>query len=126
MRARQYKLVHFVPDPFSGARVPVAALIQDEHGLRITRAPHLPGPDCLGRASAEEAMLMVLDSLQESDSFSALPRSAGPHVTLDVARSIPLDVDDAAGWVEKFVLPQRRERTTAVRATKSHQRATWG
>lgn len=127
MGVKQYRLVHFVPDPFSGARMPVAALVQQESGkVQVARALHLPGSDCLGRATAEQAMLMALDSLEGAESFTSLPRSAGPHVMLDLPRAVPEDVPDAVAWVEKQVLPQRPEKQKATRATRSPLRSTWG
>ena len=58
----QYRLVHFVPDPFLGGRVPIAALLRTPDGVQVVRVPHLPGPHCLGgRARAATVQLVVED-----------------------------------------------------------------
>ena len=106
MTAR-FRIVHFVPDPFSGMRVPVAALVQGPQGIRVVRAPHTLGPSCVGGLATWHNMQGLVQGLDAVKEFDRLPMSMGPHVTLDVQRDVPAQVEDPESWVAKFVLPQR-------------------
>jgi hypothetical protein len=106
MTAR-FRIVHFVPDPFSGMRVPVAALVLGKSGLRIVRAPHTAGPGCVGGLATWHNLQGVVHGLDAVRDFDRLPMSLGPHVILDDHREVPERVDDPESWVAKFILPQR-------------------
>ncbi len=49
MTTARYRLIHFVPDPFNGARVPVAAVLQAHGRLSVHEMPNMPGPECADR-----------------------------------------------------------------------------
>jgi len=100
MNAATFRIVHFVPDPFLGGRVPIAAIVQSDGRLTVVRVPHL-GPACLGRASAVAAVRLALDDLERLPSFEHLPSSMGPQVVLGEIREVPLHVDDPVGWVAR-------------------------
>lgn len=107
MSAR-FRIIHYVPDPFSGARVPIAALVEDkEKRVRVERSPFLPGPHCVGGRAASSIITMTLDDLRWATSFDVLPPTLGPDIHLDRARPIPESVDDPAQWVVDHVLPKR-------------------
>jgi hypothetical protein len=106
MTAR-FRIVHFLPDPFSGMRVPVAALVQRADGVRVVRAPHTVGPGCVGGLAAWNNMQGLVHGLDAIEEFDRLPMSMGPHVVLDVQREVPALVEDPESWVAKFILPQR-------------------
>lgn len=124
MTAR-YRVVHFVPDAFTGARIPLAAIVAGGGGVSIASAGRVPGAVCLGRPSTYAAMQMVLESLSAVESLDVLPVAVGPHAVLDVERQIPGDVADPVGWVVKNVLPRVAE-DHATRETRSHHRDTQG
>ncbi len=124
MTAR-YRVVHFVPDPFTGARIPLAAIVAGGGGVSIASAGHVPGAVCLGRPSTYAAMQMVLESLSAVESLDVLPVAIGPHAVLDVERQIPGDVADPVRWVVENVLP-RTDEAQPARAAKSHHRDTQG
>src|ERR1017187_6147506 len=86
MTAR-YRVVHFVPDPFTGARIPLAAIVAGGGGVSIASAGHVPGAVCLGRPSTYAAMQMVLESLSTVESLDVLPVAVGPHAVLDVEKA---------------------------------------
>jgi hypothetical protein len=124
MTAR-YRVVHFVPDPFTGARIPLAAIVAGGGGVSIASAGHVPGAVCLGRPSTYAAMQMVLESLSAVENLDVLPVAVGPHAVLDVERQIPGDVADPVGWVVENVLP-RVTGDHATRETGTHHRDTQG
>jgi hypothetical protein len=106
MTAR-FRIVHFVPDPFSGMRVPVAALVLVPGGVRVVRAPHTAGPGCVGGLATWHNMQGLVHGLEAVKEFDRLPMSLGPHVLLDAQREIPSLVEDPEAWVAKVILPQR-------------------
>src|SRR5947208_1973368 len=75
----KYRLVHFLPDPFSGAQVPIAALVGGEGGVVVTRADHLPGAACLGSPERQSALECVLESIIDARTLDGLPVGAGPQ-----------------------------------------------
>lgn len=104
----EFRIIHFVSDPFLGARFPVAALLREEGDeVRVIRAQHLPGPDCLGGAAYSAALRMVLEALDASPTFDQLPETAGPMVTMAEAMPVPDAVRDPAKWLLQ-VLPATR------------------
>lgn len=42
----EYRLVHFVPDPFSGARIPVGALVKAASGTEVVIPEEVHGQKC--------------------------------------------------------------------------------
>lgn len=121
----RYRVVHFVPDPFTGARIPLAAIVAGSGGVSLASAGRVPGAVCLDRPATHAAMQMVLESLSAVESLDVLPVAIGPHAVLDVERQIPGDVADPVGWVVENVLPRVTE-DHAARDTRSHHRHTQG
>jgi hypothetical protein len=106
-----YRLIQFMLDPFSGARVPIAALVRGADGrVSVARAPHVPGPHCVGGRATWSAMHMALEDLERASDFDVLPPSVGPHVVLEPGKRVPDSVLDPARWVELSILPQRLVR----------------
>lgn len=102
----EFRIVHFVSDPFLGARIPVAALLRDRANVvRVVRAQRLPDPECLGGPKYAAALRMVLDSLDNAPTFDRLPQAVGPFATMAEPRTVPDDVHDAAKWLGSHVLP---------------------
>ncbi len=103
----RFRIVHFMPDPFSGARVPIAALVEgQDRSVRVTRAPFIPGPHCVGGRAAWTSLQMTLEDLDLADNFEVLPRSIGPFVVMDEARKVPAQVGDPVRWVTQHILPR--------------------
>lgn len=107
MSAR-FRIVHFMPDLLSGARVPIAALIQGEdRHVRIAQAERIPGPDCVGGREAWYSLSMALEDLRLATSFELLPTSIGPFVQMEEPRTVPTSVKDPVRWVREHVLPRQ-------------------
>ena len=105
MRA-EFRIVHFLIDPFLGGRIPIAALLRDrENTLRVIRARHIPGAECLGGAKYAAALRMVLDCLDGSPMFDRLPQTVGPFAMVANPMSVPEGVHDPALWLELHILP---------------------
>lgn len=113
-----YRIVQFVPDPFSGWRVPVAALVKVGEAVRVVPSPVTPGPACLGGTPRAALFRMISEALVGADNLDHLPAGVGPQAVLEKVHLAPMaDLDAAARWVAEFVLPQpvARERSDAAR-----------
>ena len=121
----KYRVVHFVPDPYNGTRIPVAAIVAGAQGVSLASASLLPGAACLGRPALHATMRMVLESLYSINNLNALPVAVGPHAVLDVERDIPGEVTDPVAWVEAYVLPTT-QHDRPVRQVRNAKRATEG
>lgn len=103
MRA-EYRIVHFVANPFSGLSFPVAALVRDaDGGVRVVMPTSIPDPHCLGSKKAANALLSMREDLAELTSFDRLPRHFGPHFTLTAPEVAPTDRPDQ--WVRSTLFP---------------------
>lgn len=105
----RYKLIHFVPDPFSGGRVPVGALVEANDRVGVVLAGHLPGADCLGSYKSAALMRMLVRDLNRVDKFE-LPVCISPHAKLDAEHVIPDQIRDPFAWVQKHILPHKPEQ----------------
>jgi hypothetical protein len=111
----RYRLVHFVADPFTGARVPIAAIVDAGGRLEVTKAPDAATGLGLGRRASTRATIeFVLDSISSVTTFDELPPTTGPQVTLGPAREAPVAPKDAVKWVRTALLreplkPEPRE-----------------
>jgi len=123
MSAR-FRFVHFVPDPFSGGRVPLAALVERDGRVAVVPALSIPGPTCLGGDARAEVAQLLLDDLCDATSFSELPDDVAPHAVLGDAHVVPIGVDDPLAWVQELFKPQQIAKHTARRPT--HRRSTYG
>ena len=128
MSAR-YRIIHFVPDPFLGGRVPIAALVEQSDGrIHVAKSPHIPGPNCLGSRAASSLVQIILDDLSSAATrFDRLPISIGPQAILDEKpREIPHGVKDPVHWIESrlYVTPKLSKHEDSDH--RGPNRATWG
>lgn len=101
-----YRLVHFAPDPFTGARFPLGAVVTDaDGGVHVAQATHLPSADCLGSRDLAVAVQRLHARLWTVDDPHRLPPAFGPYATLDEPRDIPASVRDPVAWVESMLSP---------------------
>lgn len=105
----RYKLIYFVPDPFTMGRIPIGALVDDGARVASVIAAHLPGAECLGGHKSAALLRMIIRDLSEVKSFE-LPRSISPHAKLDEERVLPSRVEDPGLWVRTHVLPSKPKR----------------
>ena len=128
MTSLTYRIVQFIPDPFSGARVPLAALVSDGKEVRVVRASLIPDADCLGGPRRAALARMIVSALRGATEVDQLPAAVGPQAVLDKARRVPVpDLDAAEAWVRDHILPHRatEQRGDPV-GSRSPQRATYG
>lgn len=93
------RLVYFILDPYSDARTPVAALLQDGAETRVVRVVLPPL-----RPSAQSAVARALADIEALPDFDALPLGAGPYFVMGEPRTLPADVADPGRWVRDYVL----------------------
>ncbi|HYH96249.1 hypothetical protein [Hyalangium sp.] len=105
MSAR-FRIVHFVPDPFAGSRIAIAAIVNVNGRWELARARSLPGVACAGGLRAYSTMQMILERLSATERFDRLPFSIGPQAVLGEEIEVPTGVSDPAAWVEAMVLPR--------------------
>lgn len=85
---------YFLLDPYSDARVPIAALLQDGHATSVVRA------DASNlRASAVFAVARALADIEAGRDFDTLPFGAGPHFVMGEPRTLPAGGADPSRWV---------------------------
>lgn len=103
----QARVVHFVPNPLSGARLPVGVIVG--LGLRSEFHPALllPKADSLGDVRLEMLLRTVLDRLSASAvTLDGLPVGAGHHFKLGDLMQLPArSLPDAVRWVQSHILP---------------------
>lgn len=113
MRA-SYRLVHFTPDPFTGARLPLGAVVVGRDGeVRVAKVNDLPLA-CLGQRGVQIAVQRLHARLDGIRTAEALPPAFGPYATLGETVVVPDGVPDPLGWVDALLNPARpRERQVA-------------
>ena len=104
---RYFQIIHFVPNPVSGARVPMGAIVVEGPTRRVAIAKHLPGAECLGSRESARLLNFLIDDLKNFGDARDFHHRMGPEIAVDEARPIPSEVRDAVTWLEKFVLPRQ-------------------
>ncbi len=95
---RQYRLLQYVVDPFTGRRVSLAVLFREEDGsTRVVLAPTIPDSEELRSVRTANLLTSLRRDIAELDSFDRLPRSFGPQLILTAPETAP--TDDPADWV---------------------------
>ena len=93
------RLVHYILDPYTGAREGVAAQVREGGRCRVVRVP-APVLPLAVRGAVERA----LADLEADPGFDALPIGAGPQVIATEPHAIPAAVADPAAWVRNVLL----------------------
>lgn len=102
-----YRLIHFTPDPFTGARFPLGAVVVDGAGaVRVAKVEHLPLA-CLGDRSLAVAVRRLHGRLDSISAANQLPSVFGPTTTLAEPAPVPSGVADPHAWVEAMLNPPR-------------------
>lgn len=126
---KRYKLIYFVPDPFSGGQIPIGALVEDNSRVEAVIPSHLPGAECLGSLKSAALMRMIIRDLNLVTKFE-LPRCISPHAKLDSEHILPAQIKDPFAWVQKHILPRKPDLTEGQKEQKLHdpivRRATIG
>lgn len=102
----RFRMIQFVPDPFSGARIPIGALVETDRGLEIATASELPSRDCLGGRATETLVQGIVEALKTSElDFDELPPKIGPQVRLGEPQILPVAGKYALEWLTVHVFP---------------------
>ena len=104
-----YRVVHFAPDPLSGWRVPIGALLSHADRPVFVQANWLPGPSCLGGEATSAVMRMIVAAIARAPNLQRLPVEAGPHAALSDVVPVPASVSDPARWLAEHILPGRAQ-----------------
>ena len=90
-----YRIVYFVPDPFLGERIAIAALAD---GVGLVRRPRDLAE--LGLDAAARSLVHAsLAELERVAPEGELPIAVGPQVVGGPVRSVPSGVTDPAQWI---------------------------
>jgi hypothetical protein len=98
--AGEYRVIYFSPDPFLGARIPVAALLRTDDGVKavVPKAAIETAAD----PNATFLLRLGLRNLSGGRDIDILPPSLGPHFSLAAhVRDVPAKVDRPDLWLEK-------------------------
>ena len=104
MTAR-FQIIHFEPDPFSGSRFAVGALVESEQRVELVTG-WLPNAEWVGGDQASAVVRMVLSRSRRATRLGELPMSVGPQVQLGLIQRVPEGVANPAAWVKDHVLPR--------------------
>ncbi len=101
------RIVHYEPDPFTGLRVPLGALVWDGRRWHGVAAEHLPVPDCLGGEEHARMAALLARQVSEVGDATRSEGSLGPFVRFAESRALPAGVEDPVQWVREHLLPRR-------------------
>lgn len=101
------RIVHYEPDPFTGLRVPLGALVWDGRLWHGVAAEHLPGPDCIGGDEHARMAALLARQIPEIGDATRSEGSLGPFVRFSESRALPSGVEDPVRWVREHLLPKR-------------------
>lgn len=99
---RYFRMVHFVPDPISGARFPMGALVHDGRARRTVLANRLPGPESLGGMKTARLLNLLLDDLEKLRTEEEIYQRLGPQVLVEERSLIPDGVKDPLASLRLF------------------------
>lgn len=90
-----FRLVHFCPDPFSGARFPIGAVIEGQQ-VHIARSLHVPDAHCVGgsQKAALARMIHTRLGVMALKHSNELPDILGPFVSLGEPREVPIRLEE--------------------------------
>ena len=111
-----YRLVYFVPDPFVGTRLLVAALTQDDDGnMELVRATRLPDVNGAGGPRKLKLLHRILDGLCEEADLESAPHRVGSHVAMDDIRTLPDSIANPSEWLKQHLLPHGHDEQSDER-----------
>jgi hypothetical protein len=116
-----YRLVHFTPDPFTGARLALGAVVVERDGrVRVAKVNRLPLA-CLGDRGLQIAVMRLHARLDGIGSLEALPSVFGPYATLGEPVGVPDGVPDPLGWVDALLNPERPQQRRNAEPRGAHR-----
>lgn len=122
-----YRLIQFEPDPFTGARFPLGAVVAEPGGaVRVAKVERFPSASCLGDRALAVVVQRLHARLDSVASAEALPAAFGPYASLTEPREVPAGVADALQWVQALLSPPQQRKPEPQRTSRGAQRATIG
>jgi hypothetical protein len=111
----RYRLIHFVPDHFSGERIPIGAVVSENGAVRVAIADRTPGAECLGSDARYMLLRDTLDELRQLHTFERLPMAVGPHFEMSAAKELPQIDTDPIVWLQQTILPRSRHKPSKAK-----------
>jgi hypothetical protein len=99
----KYRIVLYLPDPFTELQIPIGALVESGGTVTPVIASKFPSADYLS-APGEMLMRHAVQDLQKVKSMH-LPMSFGPHFVLTDLVTHPLEDADPVDFVRDHFLP---------------------
>jgi hypothetical protein len=90
--AKAFRILHYTPDPASGARFPVGALTVSDSGVEVFLSPHVPSDSCLRGLGRARFFQRLQQRLAKARDFNSIP-GLGPYGEL----SAPVELQPDAG-----------------------------
>ncbi len=101
-----YRLLHFTPDPFTGSRFVLGALVTNDEGeVQPVQVEKLPSADCLGDRALAITAQRLHRRLATITSADGLPAVFGPYTRLTEPNPLPNGVRDPVEWVRSLLAP---------------------
>lgn len=122
----KYRLVYFTPDPFSGSRFAIGALVGNEQAASFTRADHIPGPACVGGPAAWLSLQKSLESLSSLERLEADRGFASQLISMSELSNVPRACPDPVAWVRRSLLPVEARQPTQTSRVRGLNRSSWG
>jgi hypothetical protein len=121
-----FQLIHFTPDPFTGQRFPLGAIVAEAGGkVRVAKVERLPSAACPGDRSLAVTVRRLHARLDAIQSTEKLPAVFGPYATLSGPQAIPSGVQDALSWVQELLEPKSPAAPKPA-TPRGAQRSTYG
>lgn len=100
-----YRIVHFVPEPISGMRLPIGALVEEDSNLVFVKSPKSWHGSCFKDQASKQLLKVIVKKLQQASlNVDCLPESLGPCAILDQKMVVPPNIKNLQKWVREKVL----------------------
>jgi hypothetical protein len=103
---RTYRIVHYLLDPFIGARFPIGAELMEGESLRFVESPRMPGME--DYPGQQPLLALVRLSLRQCRPKNQRHRSPSPFVLFGDEHTVPDSIEDAAEWLVDMLAGGRR------------------
>lgn len=122
MSASSYRLINFRPNPASGTQFTLGAIVVCDGGVRVARAPRIPGAECLGSEKMGIAVSRLVERFTLIDAHDELPPVFGPTTSLSKPFPIPPGVQSPVTWVERLIDGRREDHDRPVNSRGATKR----
>lgn len=100
-----YRIIHFVPEPICGMRLPIGALVKEDSEISFVRSNRSWHGNCFRDQESKRALKIILKKLEkmEIEDMESLPQSLGPAAKLDQRMVLPPTIKNVKNWVSKIL-----------------------